>query len=155
MEETIIPLLLKEDLDRGVKMERTEIAKEFENYKQLPGITLAYIGDAVYELEVRKKLVASGMHNANNLHKEAVKRVNANTQSKLINKLKEELTEEEMSFFKRGRNVKPNNVPKKSSIAEYTNSTGFEALIGYLFFKGDYEKINYIVDKVEEILEEE
>lgn len=136
-------------------MDKTELLEQIKDYKQLPGITLAYIGDAVYELEIRKKLVASGLHNANNLHKEAVKRVNANVQSKLINELKAELSEEEMSFFKRGRNVKPNNVPKKSSITEYTNSTGFEALIGYLFFKGDHEKINYIVDKVEEILGKE
>jgi len=126
-----------------------------EDITNYTGIVLAYIGDAVYELEVRKALIEKGYYRGNRLHKEAIRRVNAPMQSKLAMSILDELNPEEADAFRRGRNTKPKYIPKQSSITEYTNATGLEALMGYLYLKEDKEKIAQIINRLEDLLEKE
>ena len=116
---------------------------------------MAYIGDAVYELEVRKALIEKGYYRGNRLHKEAIRRVNAPMQSKLILSIINELTPEEADAFRRGRNTKPKYIPKQSNITEYTNATGLESLMGYLYLKEEKDRIREIINRLEDLLEKE
>lgn len=126
-----------------------------EDIKNYTGIVLAYIGDAVYELEVRKALIEKGYYRGNRLHKEAIRRVNAPMQSKLILSILDELTPEEADAFRRGRNTKPKYIPKQSNITEYTNATGLESLMGYLYLKEEKDRIREIINRLEDLLEKE
>lgn len=116
-------------------------SKKVNEYSPL---VLAYIGDCVYELFIRSKLVCMGNAHVNKLHKSTVSYVCAHAQSESINKILDTLTDDEISIFKRGRNTN-SAVPKNSDMAEYRNATGFEALIGYLYLKGDSERLNKIL----------
>jgi ribonuclease-3 family protein len=126
-----------------------------EDIKNYTGIVLAYIGDAVYELEVRKALIEKGYYRGNRLHKEAIRRVNAPMQSRLILSILNDLTPEETDAFRRGRNTKPKYIPKQSNITEYTNATGLESLMGYLYLKEDKKRISEIISRLEELLDED
>lgn len=126
-----------------------------EDIKNYTGVVLAYIGDAVYELEVRRSLIEKGYYRGNRLHKEAIRRVNANVQSKLIMSILDDLSPEEADVFRRGRNTKPKYIPKKSNITEYTNATGLEALMGYLYLKENLARIREIVALLEDIIGKE
>lgn len=118
-----------------------------QSYQQLNGLTLAYVGDAVYELYVRKYLVETGKENPDELHKSAVTYVSAKAQADVIWHWRnnEILTEEEERILKRGRNAKSRSTPKNTSIHVYRYSTGFEALIGYHYLLQN-------VDRLEELL---
>ena len=104
-------------------------------------LTLAYIGDAIFELVVRTVLVERKNTQAEKLHKAATKIVKAETQALMIEALKDDLTEEELAVFKRGRNAKAVTRAKNATMSEYRRATGFEALIGYLYLKGDMERM--------------
>ena len=104
-------------------------------------LTLAYIGDAVYDLIIRSYVVAKGNVPNKNLHNEAIKHVSAVAQARLIDKIFDELTEEELSVYRRGKNSKPSSMAKNASQKEYLKATGFEALIGYLFMRGEDDRI--------------
>lgn len=119
----------------------------------LPPLALAYIGDAVYEVAVRRFLIANGTVRANKLHSQAVKYVRAGVQAKILFGLEEHLTEEESGVVRRGRNAKSGHVPKGSGVMEYRHSTAFESLIGYLYLKGDVERLNQILILAREIVE--
>lgn len=101
-------------------------------------LTLAYIGDAVYELVIRSVVVERANRSNNELHKKTVEYVKAEAQSAMIRALEEEklLTEDEEEIFKRGRNAKSNSAAKNASLADYKRATGFEALMGYLYLTG-------------------
>jgi len=111
----------------------------------LSPLQLAYVGDAVYELLVRTYLVKKGLA-VRKLHKAAVEYVKAEAQSGFIHALEDELTEEEKTFVKRGRNAKNNTVPKNADLMDYKYATGFETLIGYLFLIGEDERIFQLFD---------
>lgn len=113
-------------------------------------ITLAYLGDAIYEVYIRKYLIEKGIALVEDLQKEAVKYVSAKGQSKILKKLEEDnfLSEEEMNVVKRGRNYKRGNHPRYTDIITYKNSTGFEALIGYLYLEEKRERLEEIIDKI-------
>ena len=113
-------------------------------------ITLAYLGDAIYEVYIRKYLIERGIALVEDLQKEAVKYVSAKGQSKILKKLEEDdfLSEEEMNVVKRGRNYKRGNHPRNTDIITYKNSTGFEALIGYLYLEEKRERLEEIIDKI-------
>lgn len=114
---------------------------------QESGLTLAYIGDAVYELKVREYLLSSGITKVNNLHQEAItKYTSAQAQSKIINFLMDKLSEEEIEYFKRGRNTGGTHHPKNSSLKEYRLATGFESLIGALYLEKNYERLDEIIN---------
>jgi ribonuclease-3 family protein len=104
-------------------------------------LTLAYIGDAIYDLVIRTIVVERGNRSANQLHKTAVKYVNARVQAQMIDALEEELTEEEMTVYHRGRNAKSYTSAKNASIIEYRKATGLEALCGYLYLTGEQERM--------------
>ena len=99
-------------------------------------LTLAYIGDAIYDLVIRTVVVERANRSANKLHKTVIRYVNAGTQARMITALEEELTEEEHQVYKRGRNAKTVTMAKHASMHDYRHATGFEALMGYLYLTG-------------------
>lgn len=104
-------------------------------------LTLAYIGDAIYDLVIRTIVVERGNRSANHLHKKTVTYVNARVQAKMMDVLEEELTEEEQAVYHRGRNAKSYTSAKNASIIEYRKATGLEALCGYLYLQGEQERM--------------
>ena len=118
---------------------------EEQDLRTYSPLTLAYIGDAVFELVVRTVLVERKNTQAEKLHKAATKIVKAETQAILIEALKENLTEEEMAVYKRGRNAKAVTRAKNATMSEYRRATGFEALMGYLYLKGDIDRMMELI----------
>ncbi len=100
-------------------------------------LTLAYMGDTVFDLFVRAELIERTDLTAHGLHVEAAKRVCAAAQAKAYHRIKPLLSEAEEAVFKRGRNSHLGSVPKHAEISDYRAATGLEALVGYLFFSGD------------------
>ena len=118
-----------------------EFGLEEQDIRTYSPLTLAYIGDGIFELVVRTVLVERKNTQAEKLHKAARKIVKAETQALLIEAIKEELTEEELAVYKRGRNAKAVTRAKNATMSEYRRATGFEALMGYLYLKGDMERM--------------
>jgi ribonuclease-3 family protein len=110
------------------------------------GLTLAYIGDAQYELMVRKYLIDKGIRKVDNLHKQAVQFTCAEGQEKAFNIIEEYLSEQEFGIFKRGRNSKTDRKARSASIASYRRATGFESLIGYLYINKKTERLKELFD---------
>ena len=109
-------------------------------------VVLAFIGDAVYSLFVREMLVFEHDYKTGELNRLATAKVRASAQAERIIKLQEILTEEELAIFKRARNAKKGTKSKSASVAEYNLSTGFEAVIGYLYVLGDIARINELLN---------
>ncbi len=103
-------------------------------------LALAYMGDAVYELLIRRRMMEKGMTQAGKLHKQTVTLVCAHAQSEYMHILEPHLTEAEFDVYKRGRNA-AGRVPKNADLTEYRRATGFEALFGWLYLKGEYARI--------------
>ena len=104
-------------------------------------LTLAYIGDGVYEVVIRTILVKKGNCPVNQLHRKASSLVKASAQSNMMDILEPQLTEEEQSVYRRGRNVHSPTMAKNATMSDYRRATGFEALIGYLYLKEDYTRM--------------
>ena len=96
-------------------------------------LTLAYIGDCVYDLVIKSLVINAGNKQVNKLHQETSSLVQASTQSRMMRTMQEHLTEEEHAVYKRGRNAKSVSPAKNQSITDYRRATGFEALLGYLY----------------------
>jgi len=109
------------------------------------GLALAYIGDAYYELEIRKYLLDAGLTKVNDLHNRAIEYTSANSQKDIIDSLMDKLTEEEIEYYKRGRNSGGTHKPKNTSLNIYRKATGFESLIGYLFLIKNEERLAEII----------
>ncbi len=109
--------------------------------KQYSPLTLAYIGDAAYELVVRTVLVSRANTQVNKLHHAASNLVKAETQSRMIDVLEPHFTPEEEHIYKRGRNAKSYTSAKNASITDYRRATGFEAVMGYLYLKGEFTRM--------------
>jgi ribonuclease-3 family protein len=105
------------------------------------GLTLAYIGDAVWEVIVRDYLLDKGFTKVDNLHKEAIKFTSAVNQAKCFETIKPVLTEKELLIFKKGRNAKTDRKAKNASLADYQKATGFESLIGYLHLQKNNKRL--------------
>ena len=118
-----------------------EFGLEEQDLRTYSPLTLAYIGDAIFELVVRTVLVERKNTQPEKLHKAATKIVTAETQALMIEALKEDLTDEELTVYKRGRNAKAVTRAKNATMSEYRRATGFEALMGYLYLKGDMERM--------------
>ena len=118
--------------------------------KQINPVTLAFLGDAVYSLWVREKLVLSGEGKAADFQRAAAKVVSAKGQSKFLNQVLPLFTEDEEEIFRRGRNAKKATKSKNATAAEYNRSTGFEAVIGYLYLIGVTERISYLLSFTDE-----
>ena len=104
--------------------------------KLLPGATLAYMGDAVLEVLVRRRLVENGQTQSGKVNKLALSFVKATEQSKAVDRILPHLDEEEEAVYKRGRNAHGISAPKSAGTGEYRRATGFEALFGYLWLEG-------------------
>lgn len=108
-------------------------------------LALAYMGDAVYEVLVRTRVMNRGSMQVNKMHKKSASLVKAEAQARMIQALQEELTEEETAVYKRGRNAHSASSAKNASIRDYRMATGFEALVGYLYLTGQYERLLKLV----------
>ena len=121
---------------------------EVKNYteaevRELSPLALAYIGDACFEILVRSEIL-DVRKNPNKLHRESIRFVRAKSQRELFEKIEENLTEEEIKIFKRGRNAKSHTVPKNADPIDYRIATGVEALFGYLYLLKRYNSIREI-----------
>lgn len=108
-------------------------------------LSLAYIGDSVYEIIVRTMVVSRGNMPVNKYHKMATEYVKAEAQAKLVQAIRPELTEEELSVYKRGRNAKSVSTARHASVIDYRNATGFEALLGYLYLRDRDARITDLI----------
>lgn len=116
-------------------------------WRQLNGLALAYMGDAVYEQRVRYELLKQGAVRPNRLHKAATTYVSAKAQAAVLFQMGEQgvLTEEEQAIVRRGRNAKSHTTPKNTDVATYRNATGFEALLGYLYLTNKHERLEELL----------
>ena len=112
------------------------------------GIALAFEGDAVYSMYIRRHLIFQGLTKPNQLHREATKYVSAKAQANLISLMLEEgiLTEKEEDIYKRGRNANSHTKAKNADIVTYRMSTGFEAVMGYLHMTEEIERLEELID---------
>ena len=117
---------------------------------QYSPLALAYLGDAVYELIVRERVLKEGNRQVGKLHKKSTGYVNAGAQADLIMKIWDALTDEEKAVYKRGRNSNAHAAPKNQDVIAYRKATGFEALIGWLYLCGDTERIFDLLDMAEQ-----
>lgn len=111
------------------------------NPDELAPLVLAYVGDCVYELLVRDFVISKGNRPMNHIHTMSRSLVNAGSQSAMYDIIKDSLTEDEESVYKRGRNAKSHTKAKNQTIVNYRRATGIEALFGYLYLKGEYDRL--------------
>lgn len=126
-----------------------EIIERPENVSEvntMSPLTWAYIGDSVYELYIRQHLINTTKLKPHKLHIEAIKYVKAGAQAKILEKINQDLTEAEQEIVKRGRNAENHHLPKNATVQEYMYSTGFEALIGYLYLTKQDERLKEILE---------
>ena len=116
-----------------------------KDVRQVPALTLAYLGDAIYELVLRTMLVERGLSHVDSLNKKASGYAKAPTQAKIFRIIEDSLTEEELGFYKRGRNAKSGSVAKSGTVMDYRMATGFESMLGYLYLSGKQERILELV----------
>lgn len=148
-------------MEEGIKTDKgfTQAYQERLNIKKTdPSVysplALAYLGDGVYELMIRAKVMSQGNMQVNKMHKKSTSLVKAQTQAHMIRLLEPELTDEELAVFKRGRNAKSVTAAKNATIIDYRMATGLEALVGYLYLSERFERlaelISYGLEKIGE-----
>ena len=145
MEKSIISL--EDSLD-------TVFGLSSKDWKLYSPLTLAYLGDAVYEMVIRTICVKRANMQTQKLHRKVTGYVSAKAQAKMMDALIGELSEEEESIYRRGRNSKPYTKAKNASMEEYLKATGFEALVGYLYLQKEYERMNALIAHGIEALQE-
>jgi len=116
-----------------------------QNPLLLPPITLAYVGDSVYELYVRHRLLERGLVKVGDLHKAAVGYVRARAQAGALAEIFAKLTADEQDIVRRGRNAKGHGAPKSSDPAQYAAATAFETLVGFLYLAGREERLGEVL----------
>lgn len=121
----------------------------------LSPLNLAFVGDTVFDLFVRETLVCQANRPVNKLHQKATRLVKASSQARAVERIKDSLTQEEQSIIRRGRNAHTNHKAKNMTEADYHTATGLEALFGYLYLKGEIERLREIFDMITEQEEEE
>jgi len=114
------------------------------NVANLPILVLAYLGDAVYELRIRRHLLEQGICKVNDLHKAAVDLVKATRQARLCHQIESILEPKDADILRRGRNAKSGHQPPHVAVQDYRLATGLEALVGYLYLTGQGEKLDKI-----------
>ncbi len=119
--------------------------------RELSTAALAFVGDAVYSLMVRERLVSSCRSGADVLHKKAVEQVRCKAQSEAIKRVQDMLSEEEQAVFNRGRNAHSSHVPKNAAVSDYRAATGVETLFGYIYMSGRIERLRELFDAMNEI----
>ncbi len=132
-----------------------ETSGEQLEVKQIKPLALAYIGDTLYDLYIRSRLVLTRQEAPKLMHTEAIHFVKASSQAAMMKLIMEDLTQEETAVFKRGRNQKSLTVPKNATLTDYKWATGFEALLGYLYVIKQEERLYTLMklatDRFEEI----
>ena len=123
-----------------------KILKDESEINQLSPLTWAYVGDCVFELYVRTKLVNETKLKPHELHIKAINFVKAKAQAEMLYRIQNQLTEEEQDIVRRGRNAENHHLPKNANVQEYMYSTAFEALIGYLFLCKKEERVKEIIE---------
>ena len=131
-------------MEESVSMEEIFKMRQVD-IKEYSPLTLAYIGDAVYDLIIRTLVVNKGNQQVQKLHKETITMVQASAQARMITALNDQLSEEEHAVYKRGRNAKSASPAKNQSISDYHKATGFEALLGYLYLKKDWKRMMELI----------
>ncbi|MGN0462983.1 MAG: Mini-ribonuclease 3 [Ruminococcus sp.] len=126
----------------------SKLINEKSNPKQLSPLTLAFVGDGVYDLFVRQFLVDKGQRPVGELNKIKVDLVNCKSQAVFAKNLLPLLTEEELSVYKRGRNASPKCTPKNGSVGDYHSATGLEALFGYLYLSGEDDRLEQLFSEI-------
>ncbi|MGM9970434.1 MAG: Mini-ribonuclease 3 [Anaeroplasma sp.] len=132
-------------------MEFIKRNRKIEDVKMLSPLVWAYVGDSVYELFIRTNLVNNSNAKPHKLHIESIKYVKAGAQAKTLKNIENKLTDEEKDIVRRGRNSENHHVAKNSNVAEYSYSTGFEALIGYLYLTKQDERLKEILYYINEV----
>ena len=130
---------------------------EIKDAKLLNGLALAYIGDGVYELAIREYLLTAGQTRPNQLQHLATQYVSAKAQARIIAYFitNDFLTEDEVTYYKRGRNSKINTKAKNTDIQTYLQSTGFESLMGYLYLTRQEERLDEMINKCMQFINEQ
>ena len=123
-----------------------ELKKDITEVKLMPPLTWAYIGDCVYELYIRTKLVNETKLKPHELHIKAIGYVKAKAQAERLKNIYDKLTEEEKDIVRRGRNAENHHLPKNANVQEYMYSTAFEALIGYLYLTKQNKRLKEILE---------
>lgn len=126
---------------------------EENKVRQISSISLAFIGDGVYDLYIRSKLMEKHFnYNSNKLNKLKVDCVNATAQAEIAKQIMVELSDEELAVLKRGRNAKSSTIPKNAKVVDYRYATGLEALFGYLFLLGREKRLKVLFEKAWQIV---
>ena len=118
---------------------------DINNVSLINPLVLAYIGDSVFEVYVRTKVVNDGMLKTNKLHRLATEHVKAKAQAEALIRISENLTEEELNIVRRGKNANSNTIPKNADVVDYKKATALEALIGYLFLGKKNERLEELI----------
>lgn len=129
-------------------MEIIDRKKELLDVNMLSPLVWAYIGDSVYEMFIRVNLVNNSNAKPHKLHIESIKYVKAKAQADILKRIQDKLTEKELEIVKRGRNAQNHHVAKNANVADYSQSTAFEALIGYLYLTKQDERLKEILNMV-------
>ena len=126
-------------------MEESVKTEQVNAYQYSP-LALAYMGDSILDLLVKKYFVTHSNMQPHKYHVEVSKIVKAVNQADYIDRIMEELSEDELDVYKRGRNTNTHSKAKNATMGQYRKATGLEALYGYLFLKGDMDRLQYFVD---------
>ena len=118
--------------------------KELDVQENSP-LALAYIGDCVYDLIIKTWIMSGGNRQVHKMHEDTSRYVQASAQSLMMRSMQEYLNPEEHAIYRRGRNAKSVSPAKNQSITDYRRATGFEALLGYLYLKKEYERLMELV----------
>ena len=137
-------------MEKSVEFEIADYIKEVLEMKEVEPegyspLTLAYIGDSIYDLIIKTLVINEGNRQVQKLHQKTSSYVQASAQSKMMRTMQEHLTEEEHAVYKRGRNAKSVSPAKNQSITDYRRATGFEALLGYLYLKKEWKRMLELV----------
>ena len=124
---------------------REELGMQEVNIDSYSPLTLAYIGDCVYDLIIKTLVISEGNKQVKKLHQETSKIVQASAQSEMMRVIQEVLTEEEHAVYRRGRNAKSVSPAKNQSLTDYRRATGFEALMGWLYLKDEFPRLVELV----------
>lgn len=124
-----------------------DLVKDEQEVNLMSPLTWAYIGDCVYELHIRNKLVQETKLKPHALHIEAIKYVKAQAQAKKLEQIYDDLTEKEQEIVRRGRNAENHHVPKNANVQDYMYATAYEALLGYLYLSKQTERLREILSK--------
>lgn len=119
-----------------------------------PGI-MAYMGDGIYEIIVRNFFVQRKLWDSHKIHRRVIQFVNAGAQATLLRYLEDKLSDEEKTILRRARNAHTGNVPRNAKVVDYRYSTAFEAVLGYTMLKGDYQRLQELVQLIENYLHEQ